>query len=567
MAPKQALRLQNGGNGNVKLCNYNSKAQVALTMDQLRAAQHITAPILPLLKRLGMDGANVQLDVDMMPTLEVMTTTGWQPIGQVQVGFQPRPVDQLVMDEFSVRLQGGEHRKFSTFNNTAVVRVGQDMLRGKERVEPQLVDFLAYLGNPLQAGAVMPVIEVVRSGQWVDLNDAPRRHDEDSNLQKWFAWNSRLQPVAVSFNAPTYNAVVSFISKMELWVRQQGFWCTTPADWQASTLRLTNSKVTYSEAVEMKQQGGGLPWLAWRDWLTPSPTFAPSLQWQDLPAHFSLWDWLEHGALLECHAGILQIALQPYHVYEYLVSWYKALARGDKKAATFFKVNFKRQLRFMAQAWATEQHVVFAKEIYRMPELKFAAASSMFVAALIGFTQDSHLTHSGEGTLTHALNLPREGLGPRLNEATLSGDMQCYVRPVLGAKRTTGLLGRRVFGKDEQGDEHVHCASMGLPLLRTGPAVCPAGVRSVGLANVNRLGRRPGSQIAAFALQPGLLRQPLDDVNIKVQRGLNVIADELRLPLLSSTEMPPSATVKLWLATDAASVPGNLDARIEAAML
>ncbi len=319
--------------------------------------------------------------------------------------------------------------------------------------------------------------------------------------------------------------------------------------------------------VEMKQQGGGLPWLAWRDWLKPSPTFAPSLQWEDLPAHFSLWDWLEHGALLESCAGILQIALQPYHVYEYLISWFKALARGDKKAATFFKVNFKRQLRFVATAWVTEQHVVFAKELYRLAELEFAAAFCMFVASLIAFTQDSHLMHSGEGTLTHALGLPHEALGPRLNEATLSGDMQCYVRPVLGAKRESGLLGRRVFGKDELGEEHVHCASMGLPLLRTGPAACPAGTRSVGLANVNRLGRRPGSQNAAFALQPGLLRQPLDDVNIKVQRGLNVIADELGLPPLSSTEMSPVETFKLWLATDAASVPRNLDARIEAAML
>ena len=531
MAPKSALRLQNGGNGHVKLSNYNSKAQVPLTMDQLRAAQHITAPILPLLKRLGMDGANVQLDVDMMPTLEVMTTTGWQPIGQVRLANQPRPVDQLEMTAWSVRLQGGEHRKFCTFNNTAVVPVHHDMLRGKERVTPELIPFLAYLGAALQAGANMPVIEVVRSGHWVDVNDAPKRRGEDSEAQHWFAWNSRLQPVMVSFQTPRYNAVVSMISKMELWVQQQGFWCTTPADWQASTLRLTNATVTYSEAVEMKQQQGGLPWLGWRDWFTPSPTFAPSLQWQDLPAHFSLWDWLEHGALLECCAGILQIALQPYHVYEYLISWYKALARGDKKAATFFKVNFKRQLRFVAQAWATVQNMVFAKELYRMSELKFAAAFSMFVAALIAFTQDSQLklTHSGEGTLTHALGLPREGLGPRLNEATLSGDMQCYVRPVLGAKRESGLLGRRVFGKDAQGDEHVHCASMGLPLLRAGPAACPAGTRNVGLANVNRLGRRPGSQSAAFALQPGLLRQPLDDVNIKVQRGLNVIADELGL--------------------------------------
>ncbi len=75
------------------------------------------------------------------------------------------------------------------------------------------------------------------------------------------------------------------------------------------------------------------------------------------------------------------------------------------------------------------------------------------------------------------------------------------------------------------------------------------------------------SQSAAFALQPGLLRQPLDDVNIKVQRGLNVIADELGLPPLSSTEIPFTATLKLWLATDADSVPGNLEARIEAAML
>ena len=113
MAPKQALRLQNGGNGHVQLKNYNSKAQVPLTMDQLRAAQHITAHILPFLERLGMDGANVQLNVDMVPTLEVMTTTGWQPIGQVQVGFQPRPVDQLEMNESSVRLQGGEHSERS----------------------------------------------------------------------------------------------------------------------------------------------------------------------------------------------------------------------------------------------------------------------------------------------------------------------------------------------------------------------------------------------------------------------------------------------------------------------
>ena len=413
----------------------------------------------------------------------------------------------------------------------------------------------------------MPIIEVVRSGHWVDVNDAPWRRDEDSKGQHWFAWNSRLQPVVVALHSPTYNAVVSFISKMELWVQHHGFWCTTPAEWQASTLRLTNATVTYSEAVEMKQQQGGLPWLGWRDWLTPSPTFAPSLQWQTLPAHFSLWDWLEHGALLECCAGILQIALQPYHVYEYLISWYKAIARGDGQAATFFKVNFKRQLRFVAQAWATEQHVVFSKEMYRMPELEFAAASSMFVAALIGFTQDSKLMNSGEGALTHALGLSREGLGPRLNEATLSGDMQCYARPVLGTKRESGLLGRRVFGKDEQGEEHIHCASMGLPLLRAGPAACHQGARSVGLANINRLGRLPGSQIAAFALQTGLLRQPLDDVNIKVQRGLNVIADELRLPLLSSTEMPPTATFKLWMATDAASVPRNLEAQIEAAML
>ena len=565
MAPRQALRPQAAGNGSyVHLCHYNERAQVKLSMNQLRAAQHITAPIKLFLERLGMDMANVQLGVSPMPVIEVVTRSGWQPIGQVQPAGEPRPPAQLVMSYDSVRLQGGEHRKFCTFNHTAAVgvTVTQDMIRGRERVTPELVDFLAYLGVVVQANAIMPIIEVVRSGQWVDINDAPNRRDEDSRTLTWFAWNSRMQPVSVGFSTPRYENIRSLIAKMVLWLQLHNLWCDDPADWPHSTLRLTNCLVTFSEAVAMKQQGAGLPWLAWLAWFAPILAFLPNVHLVPLPPHFTLWDWLEHGALLECAAGVLQIALQPYHVYEYLVSWYKALARGDSKNAEFFKRNFLRQLHYLLQAWMTGENTLFAKAMYRRSELEFTAPQCMFVAALLGFTPESRLMHSGEGTLTSSLGLPREGLGPRLNEATITDDLYCYLRPILGPKQTLGLLGRRVFGEDAVGDEHVHSCSMNLPLLRASPL--PAqGVRSLTLANVNHLGRRPGTAAAAFAVHRGNLRQPLVDVVLKVQRALDVIATEMGLPPLSATTLSPDV-IDRWTAIEA--VPQSLEERIEAAM-
>ena len=234
MAPRQSLRIKDGTQ-HVLLYNYNLSAQHRLSMQMLHEATRttiISAEIAPLLHRLG----RTTEEGERMPMLEMMTSSGWKDLSQVHRGSEPQPPEQLADDQQSVRLAGGPHRKFTTYNATVAVavRMTQEKLKNQPLVTDEIAPFLKYLGQEFDVGAPMPAIKVVRRGEWVNINNASNRYDEYSLAQAWFVWTTLLMPLCMNFSAPQFEGMSSIIDRVETWLRARGHWCATPEAWAAS---------------------------------------------------------------------------------------------------------------------------------------------------------------------------------------------------------------------------------------------------------------------------------------------------------------------------------------------